>query len=111
VLLMTDNTHAIPVRVLRNNIKTVVEGSGKLNQVELPHVPHSKDIRMGDILVTSGLGEIFPEGLPVATVTNIERDEGKPFAKVYAEPIAQLDRIRLLVLLWSQQAEVVTNDE
>ncbi|WP_042146846.1 MULTISPECIES: rod shape-determining protein MreC [unclassified Pseudoalteromonas] len=111
VLLMTDNTHAIPVRVLRNNIQTVVEGNGKLNQVELPHVPHSMDIRVGDILVSSGLGDIFPEGLPVATVTNIERDESKPFSKVYAQPIAQLDRIRLLVLLWSQQTKVNENDE
>ncbi|SFD30007.1 rod shape-determining protein MreC [Pseudoalteromonas denitrificans] len=111
VLLMTDNTHAIPVRVLRNNVRTVVEGVGKLNQVELPHVPHSMDIRMGDILVSSGLGDLFPEGFPVATITKIERDESKPFAKVYAEPIAQLDRIRLLVLLWSQQVKVEKKDE
>ena len=111
VLLMTDNTHAVPVRVLRNNIQTVVEGIGKLNQVELPHVPHSMDIRVGDILVSSGLGDIFPEGHTVATVTNIERDEGKPFSKVLAQPIAQLDRIRLLVLLWPQQIEVKNDVE
>ncbi|ATC93224.1 rod shape-determining protein MreC [Pseudoalteromonas tunicata] len=100
VLLMTDTMHATPVRILRNNVRTVVEGIGKINQVKLSHVPHSMDIRIGDILYSSGLGGVFPEGYPVATVTSIKRDEGQPFAQVYAEPVAQLDRIRLLILLW-----------
>lgn len=100
VLLMTDTMHATPVRILRNNVRTVVEGIGKINQVKLSHVPHSMDIRIGDILYSSGLGGVFPEGYPVATVTSIKRDESQPFAQVYAEPVAQLDRIRLLILLW-----------
>ncbi|MCF2857505.1 rod shape-determining protein MreC [Pseudoalteromonas sp. SMS1] len=99
VLLMTDTTHATPVRILRNDVSMVIEGIGKINLVQLAHVSHSLDIRIGDILVTSGLGGRFPEGYPVAVVTEIDRDEGLPFAKVYAEPIAQLDRIRLLVIL------------
>lgn len=100
VLLMTDTMHATPVRILRNNVRTVVEGIGKINQVKLSHVPHSMDIRIGDILYSSGLGGVFPEGYPVATVTSIKRDESQPFALVYAEPVAQLDRIRLVILLW-----------
>ncbi|KZN29462.1 rod shape-determining protein MreC [Pseudoalteromonas luteoviolacea] len=99
VLLMTDTTHATPVRILRNDVSMVIEGIGKINLMQLAHVSHSLDIRIGDILVTSGLGGRFPEGYPVAVVTEIDRDEGLPFAKVYAEPIAQLDRIRLLVIL------------
>ncbi|MFC0117736.1 rod shape-determining protein MreC [Pseudoalteromonas xiamenensis] len=103
VILMTDTTHATPVRILRNDVRTVVEGIGKLDKMRLSHVPHSLDIRIGDVLVTSGLGGTFPEGYPVAVVTEINRDEGRPFAQVYAEPVAQLDRIRLLVLLWKQR--------
>ncbi|KZN51300.1 rod shape-determining protein MreC [Pseudoalteromonas luteoviolacea] len=106
VLLMTDTTHATPVRILRNDVSMVVEGIGKINLVQLAHVSHSLDIRIGDILVTSGLGSRFPEGYPVAVVTEIDRDEGLPFAKVYAEPIAQLDRIRLLVILGENDTEV-----
>ncbi|MCF2907797.1 rod shape-determining protein MreC [Pseudoalteromonas sp. DL2-H2.2] len=105
VLLMTDTTHATPVRILRNDVRTVVEGTGKINLVQLQHVPHSLDIRLGDILVTSGLGGTFPEGYPVAVVTEIDRDEGLPFSKVYAEPVAQLDRIRLLVILGKMAKE------
>jgi rod shape-determining protein MreC len=106
VILMTDTSHATPVRILRNDVRTVVEGIGKVDKMRLSHVPHSLDIRIGDVLVTSGLGGTFPEGYPVAVVTDINRDEGRPFAQVYAEPIAQLDRIRLLVLLWTQTEEL-----
>lgn len=106
VILMTDTSHATPVRILRNDVRTVVEGIGKVDKMRLSHVPHSLDIRIGDVLVTSGLGGTFPEGYPVAVVTDINRDEGRPFAQVYAEPIAQLDRIRLLVLLWTQAEEL-----
>lgn len=105
VLLITDTQHATPVRILRNNVRTVVEGIGKIDQLKLSHVPHSMDIRIGDVLVSSGLGNVFPEGYPVATVTSINRNEGRPFSEVYAQPIAQLDRIRLLILLWRQEQE------
>lgn len=103
VLLITDTLHATPVRVLRNDVRTVVEGIGKIDRVRLSHVPHSLDIRIGDVLVSSGLGGVFPEGYPVATVTQIIRNEGRPFAEIYAQPIAQLDRLRLLILLWREE--------
>ena len=80
VLLMTDTTHATPGRILRNDVRTVVEGIGKINVVKLSHVPHSLDVRMGDILVTSGLGGTFPEGYPVAVVTEITADEVRPMS-------------------------------
>lgn len=99
VLLITDITHATPVRVLRNGVRTVVEGIGKVNRLKLSHVPHSMDIRIGDVLLSSGLGGRYPEGYPVAVVSAIYRNDGRPFAQVYAEPVAQLDRIRLLLVL------------
>ncbi|MDP2567233.1 rod shape-determining protein MreC, partial [Pseudoalteromonas marina] len=46
----------------------------------------------------------------VAIVTVINRDEGRPFEQVYAEPIALLDRIRLLVILWRSQLEQINDD-
>ncbi|OHU90791.1 MULTISPECIES: rod shape-determining protein MreC [Pseudoalteromonas] len=110
VLLMTDITHATPVRILRNDVRTVVEGIGKINKLKLSHVPHSLDVRIGDVLVTSGLGGTFPEGYPVAVVTELNRDEGLPFAQVYAEPIAQLDRIRLLLILGRTSQESLDHD-
>ena len=102
VLLLADVTHAIPVRAQRNNIQFIVIGSGSLDELYLEHVAHSVDIQVGDILVSSGLGDVFPEGYPVAQVSSIVRDESRPFASISAKPFAKLDRLRHLMLLWPQ---------
>jgi len=104
VLLIADITHAIPVRILRNNVQLVATGAGRLSELSINHVAHSTDIRKGDILVSSGLGKRFPEGYPVAKVHSVIRDESRPFAEVVAEPIGQLDRIKYLLLLWPGEA-------
>ena len=103
VLLIADVTHAIPVRIARNNVRLVVTGSGSLNELLIQHVTHSSDIKIGDVLLSSGLGNVFPEGYPVATITSIIRDESRPFSQVRAKPIAQLDRLKYLLLLWSER--------
>ncbi|MXR69277.1 rod shape-determining protein MreC [Shewanella sp. JBTF-M18] len=110
VLLISDVTHAIPVRVTRNDVRLVVQGIGELDELELRHVAKSTDLRVGDLLVSSGLGKRFPEGYPVARVMKVERDDGQSYATVTAQPLAALDRIRYLLLIWpdgnqSEQAE------
>lgn len=101
VLLIADVTHAIPVRSLRNDIRFIATGSGSLNELYLEHVPHSVDIQVGDVLISSGLGNVFPEGYPVAEVTRVIRNESRPFARVVVSPLANLDRLRHLLLLWN----------
>jgi rod shape-determining protein MreC len=103
VLLIADVTHAIPVRIARNNVRLVVTGSGSLNELLIQHVAHSSDLQIGDVLLSSGLGNVFPEGYPVATITSIIRDESRPFSQVRAKPVAQLDRLKYLLLLWSER--------
>lgn len=108
VLLISDITHAIPVRISRNNIRMIASGTGSLNELSLNHVAHSGDIEVGDLLVSSGLGNVFPEGYPVGTITSIVRDESKPFALITAKPSAQLDRLKYLLLLWP--ADIAPDD-
>lgn len=102
VLLISDVTHAIPIRIERNNVRFIAIGDGTLDAMKLQHVPHSADIQEGDIIVSSGLGEVFPEGYPVGIITNIVRNESRPFAEVIATPLAKLDRIKYLLLLWPE---------
>ncbi|MEG3766746.1 rod shape-determining protein MreC [Alteromonas sp. 14N.309.X.WAT.G.H12] len=99
VVLITDVTHAIPVRSERNNIRFIASGTGSLDELLLEHVPHSVDVEVGDMLVSSGLGNVFPEGYPVAKVSRVVRDESRPFAIVTATPLAKLDRLKYLLLL------------
>ena len=103
VLLIADISHAIAVRVSRNDIRSVAVGIGQIDKMELQHVPHSAGLVKGDILVTSGLGGRFPEGYPVARVISVTSDEGLPFAQVSVAPIAQLDRLRYLLLVWPSE--------
>ncbi|HIE54371.1 MAG TPA: rod shape-determining protein MreC [Chromatiaceae bacterium] len=100
VLLITDTAHALPVQLLRNGLRTIAVGTGRVNRLELPYLPNNADIKVGDLLVTSGLGGKFPPGYPVAKITEVERIPGKPFAQVSAEPLAQLDRAREVLLVW-----------
>lgn len=100
ILLITDISHGIPVRVQRNDMRTLANGTGELDKLDIPFIPHSTDIQEGDVLVTSGLGGRFPEGYPVATIEKFEYDQGMPYARVQASPVVALDRIRYLLLLW-----------
>lgn len=99
VLLFSDASHSIPVRVERNDVRAIVEGTGALNNMNLLYVTHNADVVVGDRLVTSGLGRRFPEGYPVATVTSVDFDRSATFAKVKIEPIAKLDRVRYVLVL------------
>ena len=110
VLLIADITHAIPVRVARNNVRLVVTGSGSLDELHIQHVSHSADLQVGDLLLSSGLGNVFPEGYPVAEITSIVRDETRPFSVVRAKPVAQLDRLKYLLLLWTDEQEPSTTE-
>ncbi len=102
VLLATDPTHALPVQINRNGVRAVAEGQGDLYALKLRHVSNTVDIREGDLLVSSGLGQRFPSGYPVAEVSSIVRDPGKPFAVVIARPKAQMNRSRHVLLVFSQ---------
>ncbi|WP_371915000.1 rod shape-determining protein MreC [Pseudomonas sp. NFACC02] len=101
VLLLTDTTHSIPVQVNRNGLRAIASGTGNPERLELRHVADTADIKEGDLLVSSGLGQRFPAGYPVATVTEVIHDSGQPFAIVRAVPTAALNRSRYLLLVFS----------
>jgi len=101
VLLITDASHALPVQVNRNGLRSIAFGTGKINELSLPHLPNNADIREGDLLVTSGLGGHFPPGYPVAKVVEVTREPGEPFATVIATPSAHLERSREVLLVWT----------
>jgi rod shape-determining protein MreC len=111
VLLITDATHALPVQVQRNGLRTIALGTGLINRLELPHLPNNADIRVGDLLTTSGLGGRFPPGYPVARVVEVRHEPGRPFAWIIAETSAQLDRLREVLLVWTLKPILVKPNE
>ena len=103
-LLITDPSHALPVQIHRNGLRAVALGTGPLNLLKLSYVPNNADVRIGDRIVTSGLGSRFLSGYPVGNVVEIRRDHGQPFAEVYVEPSAMLERTREVLLVRSDSA-------
>lgn len=100
-ILISDPSHALPVEVSRNGLRTVANGTGYFDRLDLPFLPNNADIVPGDILVTSGLGGAFPAGYPVAVVASVNRIPQAQFADVSAVPSAALDQVREVLLIWT----------
>jgi rod shape-determining protein MreC len=105
VRLISDPNHALPVQINRTGLRSVAYGTGSTAQLSLPSVLHEADVRVGDLIVTSGLGDRFPGGYPVAVVSAIDRREGYTFEHVLATPLAALDRGREVLLIVSVSSD------
>ncbi len=100
-LLISDPNHALLAETNRTNLRALLVGSGKTDRVELKNVSSSADIRIGDLLQTSGLDGRYPPNYPIAEVTTINNRPGEAFLHVEARPLADLDTIREVLLLWT----------
>ncbi len=108
VLLITDPDSDLPVQIERTGFRTIAVGSGDPNSLSLPYLPANADVRVGDVLVTSGLGGVFPSGYPVARITRIHRTAVQPMNQVLARPFAHLQTDRAVMLLWFRQGGPAT---
>jgi rod shape-determining protein MreC len=100
VVMITDPSHAIPVQINRNGLRTIAVGTGETDHLKLPYLAGSADVQPGDLLVTSGLGGVFPAGYPVARIVS-QPSENQGSGKLKAVPVAQLDRNRELLVVRS----------
>jgi len=92
VMLITNPTQAIPVAIERTGLRTIAKGGGNADTLELPNIPISADVKVGDRLITSGLGGVYPAGFPVGEIRTISNDASGLFAAAIAAPSASLDR-------------------
>jgi rod shape-determining protein MreC len=102
IILITDSEHALPVQVLRSGVRSIALGTGRATALELPYVPQNYDVKVGDVLVTSGLDGVFPFGLPVGRVTRVDRDPTQPLAQIVASPLARIEADREVVFIWAR---------
>jgi rod shape-determining protein MreC len=99
VILLTDPEHALPVQIVRNQLRSIAVGSGNSGEILLPYLAVNSDVKSGDMLLSSGLGGVFPAGYPVARVIGVRRGANELLAQVRAEPLARPDRVRELMLI------------
>ncbi len=100
VILITDPEHAVPVQIERTGLRTIAVGTGDTGLLALPYLPANADVKAGDLLMTSGLGGVFPSGYPVGRVTEVHRDAVQPLAQVQAVPLASMNTDREVMLVW-----------
>lgn len=106
VMLITDSAHELPVQVARTGLHTVAKGVGMVNRLSLLYLSQiglDKFIKVGDLIVTSGVGQKFPKGYPVGKVVEVNPDIGKPHAQVQALPSSALERNREVLLVWTKE--------
>lgn len=106
VLMISDAKSAVPVRVNRTGERAILTGNNDISALSLINLPRTSSIREGDLLITSGLANRYPEGFPVAVVEKISNLPGEPFIKVQAKPMAMLNRDRLVLLVWPDKKKV-----
>nr|WP_281377988.1 rod shape-determining protein MreC [Chiayiivirga flava] len=109
-MLVTDPSHAIPVQVVRSGQRSIAFGTGRLDALELPNIPLSADVQVGDELITSGLGGTFPAGFPVGRIVSLQPDDTRLFVVAQAHPAATLERNGEVLLVWNTGIED-TRDE
>ena len=99
VALISDREQVVPVQVVRNGLRAAVFGIGYDGALDLRFMPVNTDVENGDVLVTSGIDGVYPSGLPVAVVSNIERNAAYPFAKITCTPAAGGNRNRQVLVM------------
>jgi rod shape-determining protein MreC len=102
VTLLTDKEQAIPVQVLRNGLRSVAYGRGQSGLLDLRFMAPNADIQVGDVLITSGMDGVYPAGLAVAKVVQVESSAAGAFGRVVCQPLAGIDRNRQLLILMAQ---------
>jgi rod shape-determining protein MreC len=96
---VTDKDYAVPVRVERSGVRSVMYGAGTGRLPELRFLSPNSEIQAGDRLVTSGIDGTYPAGLAVAQVVSVERETGQIFARVICRPLAGVDKSTHVLIL------------
>jgi rod shape-determining protein MreC len=105
VLLISDSKCAVPVLNQRTGERAIVVGTNYIGRLSLVNLPKTSSVVVGDLLVTSGLGEHYPEGYPVGFVEEVQNTSGEDFIKVLVSPVARLNRSRLVLLVWPEEKQ------
>jgi rod shape-determining protein MreC len=112
VTLVTDKGQFVPVQNLRNGLRAVLAGTGNDGSLELRFIPLNADFQNGDRLATSGIDGVYPRGLPVAEVSNVERNAAQLFARITCIPLAGVaSHTQLLIVIGQPEVPPRPADE
>jgi len=100
VRLLSDPTQHMPVKNFRNGIRGITKGLASNEKgMILKYIPLESDIKLGDIFMTSGIGNSYPSGYSVGRVKSIDETINAPFMTIYLEPIQNINRLELVLIV------------
>lgn len=104
ILLITDRFAVVDGIISRSRARGIVEGKSKTH-CTLRYVEKSEDVQPGDVVVTSGLDNIFPKGFPVAIVESIESKSYLASLKIDLKPVVDPDKIEEVFVIADAKME------
>ncbi len=104
VLLLVDENSNVDVLIQRTRVQGIARGAGSRGCV-LRYVPKIQDVKAGDVVVTSGLSNLFPKGLLVGKVSYVNRVDAGLFSKIYVAPFADLASVEEVMVLAAEKQE------
>lgn len=111
VTLLTDKEAAIPLLNARTQMRNAATGRADGAGMELRFLAANADVKVGDLMTTSGLDGVYPPGLPVAKVAAVDRRGDSSFAQVLLAPIAQPDSARHVLVLQPMDRHIAARRE
>ncbi len=108
ILLVSDVRSAVPVQNSRTGMRTIVGGTGISDKLTLLNVPVTSDVRVGDALITSGLGGRFPAGYNVGVISAVKHRAGEQFSVISVKPSANLNRSQQVLLVWPSEKSLAS---
>ncbi|MHB1580280.1 MAG: rod shape-determining protein MreC [Acidithiobacillus sp.] len=102
VALLSDLDSSIPVQPADSDTPLLVDGRGDIDSLAVPFQPRNTSLKVGDRLVTSGLGGRYPPGLNVGTISAVIHNGDQPFAQIAVRPAVRLGQLSTVLMLWDR---------
>jgi len=104
VLPLIDENSNIDAVVQRTRIQGIIRGAGSRGCV-LKYISKTQDVREGDIVISSGIGGVFPKGIMIGRISHVDRQEAGLFWKIYVAPAIDFSKLEEVGILTSADAE------
>ena len=111
IILINDISHNVPGNVSRTGEKVIVAGSDNSSNLMIQYTPIDTDIKVGDIVTTSGVAGRFKSNIPIGKVISVTKDPEKKFSDINIKAFENLDNLSDVILIWDYQPTMETSNE
>jgi rod shape-determining protein MreC len=105
VLLFIDENSNVGAIVQRTRTQGIISGAGHRGLI-LKYISKTQDVKEGDVIVSSGMGGVFPKGLLIGQVSHVDRQDASLFLKINVAPFVDFSKLEEILILASEENEI-----